>query len=86
MDKPHMKPVKRHVEKLIALVVLACASATSMAGLLTVNGDTTGGPTFNRPIDNGNSAPNSLSGVGTAVRYEITAFHVNTSGSYSFFE
>ena len=51
---------------------------------LTYNGSTVGGPTFNRPLANGNSAPTSLSGVGTAVAYDVVMFTVATAGTYNF--
>jgi hypothetical protein len=41
-------------------------------------GDTTGGPTFNRPV-----SLSSLSGSGTAVAYQVIPFWVNASGSYA---
>ena len=50
----------------------------SSAHAIIINGDTTGEPTWNRPIQGGPT----LSGVGTAVPYEVTAFSVDTSGSY----
>ena len=43
-----------------------------------------GSPVFNRPLANGNSAPTSLSGVGTAVYYQAQSFTVTTSGTYRF--
>jgi len=65
-------------------VALAFTSVTSLADTVMFMGNTTGGPTFNRPIDNGNNPPISLSGVATAVRYTITQLTVGTSGSYTF--
>jgi len=47
-------------------------------------GNTTGGPTFNRPVEDGNNPPTSLSGIATAARYTITQLTVGTSGSYTF--
>jgi hypothetical protein len=47
------------------------------------SGTTTGGPVYNRPIQG--IPPTALSGVGTAVRYAVTAFRVTTSGNYNFF-
>lgn len=51
---------------------------------LTYNGTTVGSPTFNRPIANGTSAPTSLSGVGTAVAYDVVVFSVSANANYSF--
>ena len=51
---------------------------------LTYNGTTVGGPTFNRPLANGNNAPTSLSGTGTAVPYDFVMFTVATTGTYNF--
>jgi hypothetical protein len=45
-------------------------------------GDTTGQPTWNRPI--AGVPPTSLSGVGTAVRYDVLSFNVDIAGSYLF--
>ncbi|WP_232366778.1 PEPxxWA-CTERM sorting domain-containing protein [Alteripontixanthobacter muriae] len=45
-----------------------------------VVGDTTGGPTWNRPVGSGPF----LSGTGTDVPYEATSFTVDTASSYAF--
>lgn len=69
------------------LLLAVCAfglSAPALAGTTTFTGDTTGGPTFNRPVTNGNSAPTTLSLVGTDVAYGYKVFSVDTSGSYDF--
>lgn len=55
---------------------------TAQAATFTYSGDTTGQPTWNRPI--AGNPPTSLSGVGTAVRYDVFQFNIDTSGSYSF--
>lgn len=73
-------PVQRLI-KAITLVTLACATSVSFAGILTVNGDTTGDPTWNRTTTG--APPIGLSIVGTAVRFEVTPFHVNNSGAYT---
>ena len=67
--------------KAAALISLTCAATLSTAGLLTVNGDTTGGPTWNRTFSG--APPTGLTSVGTAVRYEVTLFHVNADGAYT---
>lgn len=59
--------------------LLAMASQVQ-AATYTMTGNTTGAPTFNRPLQ-GLSA---LSAVGTAVHYQTFSFSVDTSGSYSF--
>ncbi len=51
---------------------------------LTYNGSTVGGPTFDRPVANGANAPTTLSGIGTAVSYDVVMFTVATAGTYSF--
>ena len=47
-------------------------------------GTTNGGPTFNRPVDNGTSTPNALSGSATAVHYDAHTFSAPASGPYKF--
>ena len=51
---------------------------------LTYNGTTVGSPTFNRPVANANSAPTSLSGIGTAVSYDVVQFTIAATGTYNF--
>jgi len=46
-------------------------------------GDTTGGPTWNRPVEGAPPTP-PTSGVGTAVPYETISFTVDVSGPYAF--
>jgi hypothetical protein len=68
-----------------ALVVgglLAVASTPALATTTVINGTTTGRPTFNRPV--AGRPPNFLSGVGTAVNYDVTEFRVSVSGNYTF--
>lgn len=50
----------------------------------TTTGTTTGAPTWNRPVANGSSAPNTLSGSATATPYQAIAFTVTKAGAYSF--
>jgi hypothetical protein len=61
----------------IAVLALAAPAAA-----VVINGDTTGGPSWNRTT--AGAPPTGLSGVGTAVRYQITAFSVAAAGSYNF--
>jgi hypothetical protein len=58
-------------------------SSLIFTGSSVFTGDTTNGPTYNRPI--AGIPPTVLSGVGTAVRYVVTPFRVTTSGNYNFF-
>lgn len=74
-------PTYSSLAKVTACIALACAASLSTAGLLTVNGDTTGDPTWNRTLTG--APPAGLSGVGTAVRFEVTLFHVNADGAYT---
>jgi len=69
---------------LLLVVALAFTSITSLADTVMFMGNTTGGPTFNRPVENGNNPPTLLSDLGTAVRYSTTQLTVGTSGSYIF--
>ena len=62
----------------IAAAALFAAMGAS-AQAYTFNGDTTGGPTYNRPF-----TLLSLSGVGTAVHYAAFTFSVDMSGAYTF--
>lgn len=71
------------------LTTLAGCAALAMLNLANVaqaqivySGTTVGEATFNRPIDNGLSAPTTLSGVGTAVPYQARTFTVSTTGNY----
>lgn len=68
-----MKTMKTLVA--LAAAFAACASASAQPAFYS--GDTTGGPTMNRPVSLA-----SLSGVGTAVAYSSQAFHVTVTGSY----
>ncbi|HAY13627.1 MAG TPA: hypothetical protein DCY02_04055 [Armatimonadetes bacterium] len=61
---------------LVACAVTVVASAN--AANLLWNGDTTGQPTFNRP-----SSMTGLSGVGTAVPFQVQPFYVTASGTYT---
>jgi hypothetical protein len=64
---------------LAALLPLG-ASLPAQALIYTYTGNTTGGPTFNRPLEDGSG----LSAVGTAVRYSSFEFTVSASGDYTF--
>lgn len=64
---------------LIALAALTCVTA-ARADILTVTGDTTGGPTFARLLE----TLTDVSTVGTKVAYDAYSFSVNKSGDYTF--
>ncbi len=64
----------------VALLVLG--TTTAKADMVTVMGNTTGGPTYNRTL--AGTPPGALSGVGTAVAYSIVQLTVGTTGSYTF--
>lgn len=67
--------VKHAVAALVALAALGSAQAATH----TINGDTTGAPTFHRPVTR-----TALSTVGTDVRYAPFMFSASVSGVYSF--
>jgi hypothetical protein len=70
--------------KTITFAALAAAmtiTAPAAAATYVATGTTVGGPTFNRPL--AGSPPTGLSGVGTAVSYDVFGFTVGTSGSYT---
>jgi hypothetical protein len=52
------------------------------ADILQYSGDTTGGPTWNRPVEG--VPPTALSTIGDNVPYNVRRFEVGTSGEYSF--
>jgi hypothetical protein len=64
----------------LTAVALTCVAGIASASVLNINGDTTGDPTWNRPL----GTITALSGVGTAVPYEVNAFQVNANGTYAF--
>ncbi len=65
-------------------IIVAIAALASMpaawADISTISGDTTGGPTFNRALED----LSGLSGVGTDVAYSAYTFTVSVSGNYTF--
>ena len=72
-------------------IVGSLALATSLAATtflaptaqaVNFSGNTTGEPTWNRPLSG--NPPTSLSGVGTAVPYESQPFYVTANGAYDF--
>lgn len=67
---------------LVIGTLFAGLTQSAQASIYTYTGDTTGGPTFNRPFEN----LSDLSGVGTEVNYSAFTFTVDTSGEYSFLQ
>jgi len=65
------------VKKLLAIVALSLATTPALAQ--TFFGNTTGKPTYNRALQ----GFSGLSGVGTATHYEVIAFTVTITGSYT---
>ena len=65
-----------------AIAAVAFAATPASAAITVFTGDTTTGPTFNRPLSG--RPPTNLSGVGTAVRYFVTPFTVSLAGNYNF--
>lgn len=63
----------------VLLMALSCAGVN--AGTIFWFDDTTGGPTWNRPLAGG--PPVNLSTVGTNVPYRVFQFAVDLTGSYS---
>lgn len=72
----------RKITTLALALAASVASTSAFAGTSVFTGDTTGGPTYNRPI--AGTPPVALSGVGTAVSYVVTPFTVSVSGNYNF--
>jgi hypothetical protein len=66
---------------LVAIFLLAGLAQSAHADIATVTGDTTGGPTYNRPIE----SLASLSLTGTAVQYDLIEFSATVSGGYNFY-
>lgn len=64
---------------LVALAAFACVSA-AQANIETFVGNTTGGPTFNRLLED----LSDLSAIGTAVAYKVQSFKVDVAGEYTF--
>lgn len=65
------------MKKLIAIAGLALATTPALAQ--TIVGNTTGAPTYNRALQ----GFGGLSAVGTATHYQVIAFTVSITGSYT---
>lgn len=64
-----------------ARVMAVCALAgIASAGELDINGDTTGGPVWTRPVE----GFGALSGVATEVPYQVWVIAVTEAGEYDF--
>ncbi|WP_414527739.1 hypothetical protein [Nodularia chucula] len=68
-------------------VTSAVFLAVSLGGIskslaIVFTGDTTGQPTWNRPVQG--NPPTNLSLAGTAVPYSVQEFFVDTNGAYNF--
>jgi hypothetical protein len=70
-----MKKSLLTVASLAVLVTAAQAQTLLWTGTISA-----GDPIWNRPLDDGSN----LSGVGTAVNYDVQMFHVTASGNYIF--
>lgn len=69
--------------KIGTFAIASSLATAAFADTVNVNGDTTGGATWNRPVG-GNPPTPPVSGVGTATRYEVTQFTVGQAGAYDF--
>jgi hypothetical protein len=71
------------MKRVLAIMVASAAlfwAQPSAAAVQTFTGDTTGAPTFNRPLQD----LSGLSAVGVAVRYGSLSFSASVSGDYTF--
>lgn len=66
------------MKKYVVMAIIAVAGSAFGQSAFW-NGDTTGQPTWNRP-----SSLSALSGVGTAVPYQVQMFWVTVSSTYTF--
>ncbi|GGC03541.1 PEP-CTERM sorting domain-containing protein [Pseudoduganella buxea] len=67
---------------LVIGTLFAGLTQSAQASIYTYTGDTTGGPTYNRPLED----LSDVSGIGTDVNYSTFTFTVDTSGEYSFLQ
>lgn len=70
---------------LLKATILVCSIAlpfAASAGFISINGSTLGDPTWNRLI--AGNPPTGVSGVGTAVAYDVILFQVDVSTTYDF--
>lgn len=71
--------MRRLILALVALLLATPVGAQVFTGTTTLND-----PIYNRPVANASSPPTNLSGVGTAVHFDVLPFMVSANGSYSF--
>ncbi len=64
----------------IAATALCCIAVNAGAADLLDVGDTTGGPVFQRPVED----LSALSAIGTAVYYDVLTFTASSSGDHAF--
>ena len=90
--QPNIEELKMSKTFLTHTVFICLASMPLYADLVTLpnnanyqySGDTSlSGNTFDRPIGNGNQAPNMLSPTANSVGYDTLSFQVTTSGIYN---
>ncbi|MCB0826814.1 MAG: PEP-CTERM sorting domain-containing protein [Armatimonadetes bacterium] len=67
------------MKRLALLAAVATLAAGAQAVNLFYSGDTTGAPTWQRPL-----SMTGLSGTGSAVNYHVQEFHVTVTGNYEF--
>lgn len=79
MMKPLVVPFVTRVGACLC-VVAACAAGPAMAEAVSLSGDTTGMPTFQRPVED----LGALSLIGTAAHFTAYAFTATVSGDYRF--
>lgn len=72
-----MEGVFRMRNRILSLAILSVVAASANAQLFDSGAFTTSDPTFNRPLSSV-----SLSGVGTAVRYQVREFYVTATSTY----
>lgn len=75
-----VSPVAALFFALVVALVGALSALPAAASTVTISGDTTGAPTFQRPVED----LSALSAIGTATPYNAYAFTAGTSGLYSF--
>lgn len=69
------------IRSIISAVVLSALSQVALAAPMLVTGVLSEtDPLYNRPLSG--NPPTMLSGVGTAVYYDVFSFHVTTNGNY----
>jgi len=70
------------MKKALVLAAFVASAGSAMADVELFNGNTTGGPTYNRVLTG--NPPTGLSGVGTAVAYQVVPMYTNINASVVF--